>query len=116
MARKTKIEEIITNFVKQHVVYNKFVAKLPRFLVDPIVRYLLYFEFLIQKHFFKEKTNLHTFINPLVNKSIRIKEEDLNPLKTTQKDRSLRSIVAKKMLTLNKTNQDKVLSSLTGGA
>jgi len=116
IARKTKIEEIITNFVKQHVVYNKFVAKLPRFLVDPIVRYLLYFEFLIQKHFFKEKTNLHTFINPLVNKSIRIKEEDLNPLKTTQKDRSLRSIVAKKMLTLNKTNQDKVLSSLTGGA
>ena len=29
----------ITNFLKQHVVFNKKIAKLPRFLVDPFVRY-----------------------------------------------------------------------------
>ena len=37
------------------------------------------------------------------------------PSKTSQKDRSLRSIVAKKMSQLNNTEQEKTLSMLTGG-
>lgn len=87
----------ITNFLKQHIIFNKTVAKLPRFLVYPIVRYLLYFEFLIQKYFIKEAhNNIHLFINKKVNSKIRIKYEEVDPSKTTQKDRSLRSIVAKK--------------------
>ena len=40
----------ITNFLKQHVVFNKTLAKLPRFILYPIVRYMLYFEFLMQKY------------------------------------------------------------------
>ena len=50
----------VTNFVKKHIVFNRIIARLPRFLVESIVRYMLYFEFLIQKYFLKDKHNLHT--------------------------------------------------------
>ena len=106
----------ITNFLKQHVVFNKKIAKLPRFLVDPFVRYSLYFEFLIQKYFIKEAhNNIHASINAKSKPEIRIKNEEIDPSKTTQKDRSLRTIVAKRMMQLNRSDEDKTLSMLTGG-
>ena len=105
----------ITNFLKQHVVFNKTLAKLPRFILYPIVRYMLYFEFLMQKYLFKEKHNLHRITNEKVNSKIRIKYEDIDPSKTTQRDRSLRTIVAKKVMQFEKSKQEKTLSWLTGG-
>ena len=105
----------MTNFIRKHIVFNKIVARLPRFIVDPIVQYTLYFEFLIQKHFLKDSHNLHTHNTNKYNSKIRIKYDDVDPSKTSQKDRSLRSIVAKKMSQLNRTEQEKTLSMLTGG-
>ena len=105
----------ITDFLKQHVVFNKTLTKLPRFILYPIVRYMLYFEFLMQKYFFKEKHNLHRVANKKVNSKIRIKYKDIDPSKTTQKDRSLRTIVAKKVMQLKRSEQEKTLTWLTGG-
>ena len=45
----------ITNFLKQHIIFNKKISELPRFLVEPFVRWVLYFEYLLQKHVFKKK-------------------------------------------------------------
>ena len=45
----------------------------------------------------------------------KIKYDDVDPSKTTQKERSLRTIVTKKMAELNITEQEKTLSSLTAG-
>ena len=108
----------ITNIIKQHIVFNRIVAKLPRFLVEPIVRYMLYFEFLIQKNFFKDKNLLHTVsaTNKKMNSKIRIRYEDIDPSKTTQRDRSLRTIVEKINKKLNKNEQEKTLDLLTRGA
>ena len=105
----------ITNFLKQHVVFNKFLARVPRFILYPIVRYLLYFEFLIQKYLFKDSHNLHKITNKKVNSKIRIKYEEIDPTKTTQKDRSLRNIVMNKMKQNNKNKQEETLSMLTAG-
>jgi len=105
----------ITNFLKQHVIFNKFIAKLPRFIVYPIVRYMLYFEFLLQKNVFKDKNNLHTTSKEIFKSKVRIMESEVNPQLTTQKDRSLRSIVERKMKQLKQTAQDKIHSSLTAG-
>jgi hypothetical protein len=105
----------VTNFLRKYIVFNKMVARLPRFIVNPIVKYALYFEFLVQKHILKDSHNLHTHKNNKYNPKIRIKNDDVDPSKTSQKDRSLRSIIAKKMLQLNGTEQEKTLSMLTGG-
>ena len=105
----------ITNFLKQHVIFNKTLTKLPRFILYPIVRYMLYFEFLMQKYLLKEKHNLHRITNEKVNSKIRIRYEDIDPSKTTQKDRSLRTIVTKKVMELKRTEQEKTLAWLTGG-
>ncbi len=105
----------ITNFVKEHVVFNKALVKLPRWMIYPFVRYALYIEFLIQKYFFKDSHVLHRNINAKVNSSIRIKDKDVDPAKTTQKDRSLRTIVAKKIIQPFKTGQETMLDMLTGG-
>ena len=104
----------VTNFVKEHIVFNKTIAKLPRWLVYPVVRYALYFEFLIQKYFFKDNHMLHRTTNAKVNSSIRITEEEIDSAKTNQKDRSLRSIVARRVKP-NLSEREKALSALTGG-
>ena len=51
------------------------VAKLPRFLVYPIVRYMLYFEFLMQKYILNDKHNLHTetITNKVDKSKIKVK-------------------------------------------
>jgi len=104
-----------TNFLRQHIIFNKIVAKLPRFIVDSIVRYGLYVEYLIQKNIFKDPHNLHATINKKVNSKIRIKYDEVDSSKTTQKDRSLRTIVSKRMIRSNVTEEQKLLSALTGG-
>ena len=105
----------ITNFLYKHVIFNKTVAKLPRFLVYPLVRYMIYFEFLFQKYLVKDSHNLHKNTNNKANSKIRIKYDAVDPKTTTQKDRSLRSIVAKKMMQINRTEEEKTLDLLTGG-
>ena len=105
----------ITNYLKQHIVFNKTIANLPRFIVYPIVRYALYFEYLIQKYFFKDDNNLHRNINKKGLKNLRLNEDELDPAKTTAKDRSLRNIVARKLESLDRDEDDKLLTSLTGG-
>ena len=105
----------ITNFFKQHVVFNETVAKMPRFLIDPIIKYSMYLEYLIQKYIFKDSHNLHMSVNSKVDRKIRIKEEQLDPLKTRQIERSLRSIVKTKMTHMNMSEKEKVANLLTGG-
>ena len=112
-------QNFITNRIKDHIVFNKFVAKLPRFLVYPIVKYLLYFEYLVQKYFFKNSYNLHkvaTQANKKVNSKIRIQPEEVDPTKTTTKDRSLRTIVEKREKLTKRTEQEKLISTITVGA
>ena len=46
---------------------------------------------------------------------MRIKPEDVDPLKTTQKERSLRTIVNKKMAQIKQTEEQKTISMLTAG-
>ena len=121
MGAATAIKEIkinqyfITNFLKQHVVFNDFIAKLPRFLVNPIIKWSIYLEYLIQKNFFKDSHNLHIETNTKVDPKIRIKEEQVDPFKTRQIERSLRTIVKAKMKHMGMTEQQKVTSHLTGG-
>ena len=64
---------------------------------------------------FKDSHNLHKNINKKINSKIRIRDEDVDPSKTTQNDRSLRTRVRKKMIQLNRSEQEKTLGMLTGG-
>ena len=114
--KEIKIDQyFITNFFKQHVVFNEFIAKLPRFLVNPIIKWSIYLEYLIQKNFFKDSHNLHIETNTKVDPKIRIKEEQVDPFKTRQIERSLRTIVKANTKQMGMTEQLKVTSSLTGG-
>ena len=70
---------------------------------------------MIQKHFLKDDHNLHRETNAKVRPEIRIKDDLVDPSKTTQKDRSLRTIVATKMTQFERSEQEKTLSLLTGG-
>ena len=108
---------ILTNFLRQNIVFNKFFTILPNILVDNFTRTLVYLEYIIQKYLFKDKHNLHKFSNKKVAKKIRLSKEELNPSNTTQKERSLRTIVAKRKMPYLATfsNQDKETAMLTGG-
>ena len=107
----------ITNFLRKNIIFNRKISKIPHFLVDSIVRYMLYFEFLIQKNFFKDKNLLHSVsaTSKKMNADIRLKYEYIDSSKTTRQDRSLRTIVKKKIMQLNRTEEQKTLDSLTGG-
>ena len=108
---------ILTNFLRQNIVFNKFFTILPNILVYNFTRTLVYLEYIIQKYLFKDKDNIHIFSNKKLTKKIRLSKEELNPLITTQKERSLRTIVAKRkkpyLATLN--DQDKEAALLIGG-
>ena len=69
----------------------------------------------LQKNFFKDSHNLHIETNTKVDAKIRIKEEQVDPFKTRQIERSLRTIVKAKMKQMGMTEQQKVTSSLTAG-
>ena len=88
---------------------------MPRFISDNVVRWMLYFEYIIQKRIFKDQNNLHRITNAKVNEKIRIKDEEVNFEKTRQIERSLRSIVKKRLLNKQPNPQEKILSSLTFG-
>jgi len=107
----------ITNFLRKNIIFNRKISKIPRFLVDPIVRYMLYFEFLIQKNFFKDKNLLHSVsaTNKKMNADIRLKHEYIDSSKNTRHDRSLRTIVKKKIMQFNRSEEQEMLDSLTGG-
>ena len=90
-------KNFITHFIKKNIAFNETLAKyVPRFLLYPFVRYLLYLEYLLQKILFKDTNNIHTWTNSKVNKKIRITDQDIDSNKTTQIERSLRTIVARK--------------------
>ena len=106
---------LVTNFLRDHVIFNKKIAKWPRFLVDPLVKYSLYIEWLFQKYILKDQHNLHKYSNTLASAKYRISKEALDENKTTQKDRSLRTIVERQAIKLKQTQEEKVLSRLTAG-
>jgi hypothetical protein len=105
----------ITSFLRDKVVCNTKIARLPRIIIDPIVRSLLMFEYIVQKYFFKMQHNLHTIINQRANSTMRIPEEELDPSRFNPKDISLRSIVKKRMLELDRSDQEITISKLTAG-
>jgi len=109
-------KNLITNFIKENIAFNETLAKwVPRFILYPLVRYSLYAEYLMQKYFIKESNNIHLFTNAKVNKSIRIEEKYVDPKKTSQMDRSLRSIVKKKFAHIEFKNADDAVNRLIGG-
>ena len=57
---------------------------------------MLYVEYLLQKYLYKDTNNIHKITNSKVNSRIRLEDELFDTSKTTQIDRSLRSIVKKK--------------------
>ena len=75
----------------------------------------MFIEYLIQKKIFKDENNLHRFINAKVNKAIRLKKEEIDFEKTRQIERSLRSIVKKRLADIEPTATEKTLRSLTFG-
>ena len=115
---KTSISHyLITNFLRQHIVFNQKLSYLPRFLIEPFVKWAAYSEFMLQKLFFKDSHNLHNELNAkAAKKKIRISATELSPSKTSQKDRSLRTIVNLKkeeMKVFNKNAHD--VEMLVGG-
>ena len=96
VASDLKISQyFITNFLRQNIIFNKKLLILPNCLVDVFTRSLLFIEYVLQKYLFRDKHNLHSFFSKNIKKS-RLKKEETNPLTTTQKDRSLRSVVSRK--------------------
>ncbi len=105
----------VTNWLREKVIFNKTIAKLPRFIVNPLVKYSLYFEWLVQKYIFKDNHNLHKYSNSFASADFRLKKELLDKKTTTQRDRSLRTIVNNKIANISQSQEAKVISSLTGG-
>ena len=105
----------VTNWLREKVIFNKTIAKLPRFIVNPLVKYSLYFEWLVQKYIFKDKHNLHKYSNSFASADFRLKKELLDKKTTSQRDRSLRTIVNNKIAKISQSQEAKVISSLTGG-
>jgi radical SAM superfamily enzyme YgiQ (UPF0313 family) len=110
-------KNFITHFIKRNIAFNETFAKyVPRFLLYPFVRYALYIEYLIQKTLFKDTNNIHTWTNSKVNKKIRITDKDVDLNKTTQIERSLRSIVRRKFYNSEKESMlTNSVDKLTGG-
>ncbi len=90
-------KNFVTNFIKEYISFNETIAKwVPRFILYPTVRYMLYVEYLLQKYLYKDTNNIHKITNSKVNSRIRLEDELFDTSKTSQIDRSLRSIVKKK--------------------
>lgn len=81
---------LITKFIDFHVVGNKLVDFLPRSLIYPSVKYINYFEFLIQKLFKKNQLN-----NLFAMKAVGVKRVNYKELEflKSSKQKSLRGIV-----------------------
>ena len=109
-------KNFVTNFIKKNIAFNETIAKwVPRFILYPLVRYSLYFEYLMQKYLVKDTNNIHMFTNAKVNKKIRIEEKYINPKTTTQIERSLRTIVEKKFSSIKVDKVNNPVDALIGG-
>jgi|MDTF01.1.fsa_nt_gb anaerobic magnesium-protoporphyrin IX monomethyl ester cyclase len=109
-------KNFVTNFLKKNIVFNEKYAKwVPRFILYPIVRYSLFFEYLIQKYLVKDTNNIHMVTNAKVNKKIRIEEKYTDPKITTQIERSLRTIVEKKFTNAKADRVNNPVDALIGG-
>ena len=53
---KVSFNYFVTNWLRENVIFNKTIAKLPRWIVNPLVKYSLYFEWLIQNIYSKTIT------------------------------------------------------------
>lgn len=106
-------KNFITNFIKENISFNETIAKwVPRFILYPTVRYMLYAEYLLQKYLYKDTNNIHKITNSKVNSRIRLEDELFDASKTSQIDRSLRSIIKKKFhdqVFLKKTANDHLI-------
>ena len=112
----TSLQYLITNFLRQNIVFNQTLSYLPRFIIEPFVQYLAYLEYLVQKYVFKDSNNLHTVTNrKSIKNKIRINASELDPNKTKQKDRSLRSIVKLKKEELDILFNQSEADKLVGG-
>lgn len=78
----------ITYLIDKYCVGNKFFDSLPRMIVYPIVKYLLYFEYQIQKLFARNRSN-NLFVYS--KKVKRLPKE--NPKERSSRKRSLRGYV-----------------------
>jgi hypothetical protein len=109
-------KNFITDFIRKNVAFNEKIAKwIPRFILYPVVRYSLYFEYLIQKYLIKDTNNIHKETNSRVSKKIRIEKKYLDVKKTTQIERSLRSIVEKKFENIDYERKNNPAHSLISG-
>jgi hypothetical protein len=78
----------ITYLIDKYIVGNKFIDSLPRMIVYPVLKYLLYFEYQIQKLFARNRSN-NLFV--YTKKVKRLPRE--NPNEKSSRKRSLRGYV-----------------------
>ena len=103
---------IISYLIDNFVVGKKFADFLPRSIIYPAVKYLIYFEYLVQKLFPSNRKN-NIFMK---NKKIaRVDFESVASEKSLKK-KSLRGFVAKKRTPLENLNTlEKIRQSLRVG-
>jgi len=89
----------ITYLIDKYCVGSKLFDSLPRVIVYPIVKYLLYFEYQIQKLFARNKSN-NLFV--YTKKVKRLPRENIN--EKSSRKRSLRGYVMKNRRPLNETS------------
>lgn len=82
----------ITKFIDTHIVGSQFIDFLPRTLIYPFIKYLNWFEFLIQKRYQKNLSNNLFAMSGMGVKRVDFK--DLESIKSS-KQKSLRGIVNK---------------------
>jgi radical SAM superfamily enzyme YgiQ (UPF0313 family) len=103
---------IISYLIDNFIVGRKFADFLPRAIVYPVVKYLIYFEYLIQKMF---KSNRKNNIFMKTKKVARVDFESVANEKSLKK-KSLRGFVAKNRIPLENSNiLEKVRQSLRAG-
>ena len=81
---------LITRFIDFYIVGKKQVDLLPRFIIYPLIKYLNYFEFLIQKFF--KKNQLNNLFAMKASGVERINYKELQKFKSS-KQKSLRGVV-----------------------
>ena len=103
---------ILSYFIDNFIVGRKFADFLPRAIIYPLVKYLIYFEYLIQKMF---KSNRKNNIFMKTKKVARVDFESVANEKSLKK-KSLRGFVTKNRIPLKNPNiLEKVRQSLRAG-
>ena len=103
---------ILSYFIDNFIVGRKFADFLPRAIIYPLVKYLIYFEYLIQKMF---KSNRKNNIFMKTKKVARVDFESVANEKSLKK-KSLRGFVTKNRIPIeNLSSLEKVRQSLKTG-